>query len=383
MLPVSAGFLEALASSQRIAIRADVTKGTQRLYTGLPVTGGSVSMTRGQVTRRTTSLTIAPRLATGPYRDRPALPEAPGDPLGHYGQELRLWWELHYVGGGVESIPLGVFRIDSTSGSIAHDEAVSVTGVSREAFVADDAFLQPRTLSSASATSLIASLIRETLPTADVAVTATRDTRVTDLVVDQDRWGAIQTIAEAIPAAVYADAWGRFIIADPPAETTQPVWQVRAGRGGSLVRADQTSSRDAVRNAVVVRGTSPSGDFAPLQAAVFDDTPGSPTRYGDPAAGHFGKIPEFITNPLVATLDQARAVGRAKLAQLVGAASTINASSIPNPALEVGDVVDVIPDPDDPVGSVRRHILDSINLTLNPGGAFTMTTRDIRSGTQS
>src|SRR5690606_29922568 len=118
-------------------------------------------------------------------------------------------------------------------------------------------------------------------------------------------------------------------------------------------------SRSNVRNAVVVRGASPSGDFAPLQATVVDDDPTSPTRYGDPhEEGYWGKAPEFVSNPNVRDLEQARAIARARLAQRTGAAQAISASTVPNWALEGYDVIDIITDPADPAGSVRRHVVD-------------------------
>lgn len=381
MLPVSEGFLAALASPQRVSVRADVSKGGKRLYTGLPVTGGNVQVSTGNLTRRRITLTVAPRLRNGIYTQRPALPETPTAPLSNHGQEITVWWQLHYVGGATETIPLGAFRIDDVDGSLTHDEQVTVRGVSREAWVADDRFLQPRTLSGPSATALIAQLVHETIPNVEVLDLTTRDTPVSPTTFEEDRWGAIQALAEAVPAVVYADHWGRIVIADLPTLDTPPVWTVSAGPGGVLVRASASSSRSNVRNAVVVRGASPSGDFAPLQATVVDDDPTSPTRYGDPhEEGYWGKAPEFVSNPNVRDLEQARAIARARLAQRTGAAQAISASTVPNWALEGYDVIDIITDPADPAGSVRRHVVDGYQGSLLPGGQFSISTRDVRLG---
>lgn len=378
MLNVSAGFLDALASSQLVDVRADVRKGTVPLYYGLPITGGTVTVDRSQVTRRRVSLTLAPRLSTGAYTDRPTLPEALDAPLGHYGQEISVYWSLHYVGGVVETLPLGVFRIDDVSGSLAGDDEVTVSGVSREAFVADAKFVLPRTLSGPSAATLIAQLIHEVLPSAEVVVSATRDARVPATTFDEDRWGAIATLADSMAAVVYCDPYGRFLIADAPTVDTPPVWRVAAGPGGVLVRAAVSSSRADIRNGIVLRGESPASDSPPVQAVVTDDDPTSPTRWGDPAAGRFGMAPEIISVPTVTTLPQARALAVAKLAQRVGAASTLDVTSVPNPALEAGDAIEVVIDPKNPAGTVRRHIVDSFPIPLVAGGDFTMATRDVR-----
>ncbi len=378
MLQVSEGFLAALASPQQISVRANVDRGGERLYTGLPVTGGSVSVSRGRDTRRELTLSVAPRLKTGPYTQVPALPAHHTDPLSNSGQEITVWWQLHYIGGAVETIPLGVFRVDDVDGPISHDGEVTVRGRSREAWIVDDRFVQPRTISGPSAQSLIGQLVHETLADVEVVAQATRDARVPTMTVEEDRWGAITALAASIPAQVYADPWGRIVIADLPTVDSPPVWQIKAGAGGVLVRASSSASRSDVRNAVVVRGESPSGDFAPLQATVYDDDPSSPTRYGDPGAGFWGRAPHFESNPAVTSLDQARAIAQTSLALHTGAARSLDLSSVPNAALEACDVVDVISDPTDPAGTVRRHILDSFTVPFTPGGQFPMSTRDVR-----
>lgn len=379
MLPVSEGFLAALASSQSVSCRADVTKGGVRLFTGLPVTGGNIRVDRSSITRRALDLTVAPRQRTGTYTDIPALPTDPSHPLAFYGQEISVYWSLHYVGGTVETIPVGVFRIDEPSGSLLGDGEVRVAGVSREAFVADARFVLARTLSGPSAQSLIAELIHEVLPQVEVVASASLDARVPPTTFEEDRWGAIATIAAGIGAVVHTDPRGRFIIADAPTVDTPPVWTVAAGRGGVLVTADTSSSRADVRNAVVLRGGSPSSDSPPVQAVEYDDDPTSPTRWGDPHAGAFGMAPEIVDVPTVTTYTQARAAAAAQLGRLTGAASSMDITTIPNAALEAGDVLDVVPDPTDPTGSVRRHVVDAFTLPLLPGGEFPVATRDVRS----
>ena len=50
---------------------------------------------------------------------------------------------------------------------------------------------------------------------------------------------------------------------------------------------------------------------------------------------------------------------------------------MPNPALEPGDLIHVIPDPDD-LTTVRAHIVDGYTLNLRAGGEFPIRTRDVR-----
>ena len=89
-------------------------------------------------------------------------------------------------------------------------------------------------------------------------------------------------------------------------------------------------------------------------------------------------VPVFMGLPTVTTTAQAVAVARANLARHLGAAATLDVSTVPNPALEAGDVIDVVTDPTDPASTVRRHAVDSFTVPLSPGGAFPIKTRDLR-----
>lgn len=378
MQQVSERFLPALAGPHRVQIMVEARRGTQILYSGVPVVDGSVTVDGTAACRRSLSLTVPPRLSTGLYTDRPALPDSPGHPLAAYGAELHVSYGIVYTDDSVEWVRAGVFRVDSAAGSLMGDGTVQVTGRSREAWIIDARFVAPRTVSGPSTTSIMAALIHEVLPSVEVVVSARRDARVPTTTFEEDRAGALTSLAEAIGAVWYADAWGRIVIADAPSTTGTPAWTVHAGEGGVLVSASSSSSRDGVYNAVVVRGESPSGDFPPMQATVYDEDPTSPTRWGDPLAGRYGMVPRFESYPTVSTLEQARAVGRGLLTQSVGAATTLEASSVPNPALEPGDLIHVITDPADPAGSVRAHVVDGYTLGLTAGAEFPIRTRDVR-----
>lgn len=378
MQQVSAGFLETLAGPHRVQIQVTSRRGATVLYSGIPVIDGSIKVDGTAQCRRTLSLTVPARLSTGLYTDRPALPDSADHPLAAYGQELHVSYGVVYTDDSVEWLQAGVFRIDSTPGSLTEGEAVQVTGRSREAFLIDARFVAPRTVSGPSTTALIGTLVHEVLPSVEVVVSTSRDARVPTTTYSEDRWDAITSLAKTIGAVVYADPWGRIVVADAPSTTGEPAWTVRAGDGGVLVHASSTSSREGVYNAVVVRGESPSGDSPPSYAVAYDDDPTSPTRWGDPHAGAFGQVPRFESYPTITSYQQALTTARGLLAQSVGAASTLEASSVPNPALEPGDLIHVIPDPTDPAGSVRAHIVDSYTLSLRAGGEFPIRTRDVR-----
>jgi hypothetical protein len=189
--------------------------------------------------------------------------------------------------------------------------------------------------------------------------------------------------AVGIPAGSYFDGATPDILADvvyawmggahaSMSTLTESRSSVMGEVGGVLVSAATSSSRARIYNGVVVRGESATSDAAPVSAAAYDLDSTSPTRWGDPAAGAFGMVPYFMSLPTITTVAQAQAVARANLARHLGAASSVDLSTVPNPALEAGDVIDIIAG-----GEARRHVVDSFTVPLSPGGGFSLTTRDL------
>ncbi|WP_454728981.1 DUF5047 domain-containing protein [Cellulosimicrobium protaetiae] len=382
MWPVSAAYLGAIARPHRMIFRATVSKGGQRLYGGraLPVTGGSVSVRSRALTRRTCTLTIAPRLPGTAFRDEPAFPlEVAADtPLGTDGQELTVRAGLVYAGGRAEWVPVGVFRIDDVEGSLLGRTGVQVAGVSREAWVADDRLAAPRTLAGPSAVAIIRDLIVESFAAAEVAVATRNDRRVHPTVVERDRWtDGVVALADSIGAVVYADPSGRFVIADAPTLDRAPAFRFRAGPGGILLDAQGKRSRGPVYNGVSVEGTTPNGASSPVRAEALDTRVGSRTRWGDPSTGAWGMKRRYMAIPSLTTAGQCLTVARAQLAKVTGAGSTLDLSSVPLFPLDADDVVDVVTDHERVSQTISRHIIDELTVPLVAGGTFRASTRDL------
>ena len=373
-------YAEVVASSNSLSISIDVIKGGQVIHPNLELIDGAITVDRSRRTRRTIDLTVAPRLSTGTYTDRPALPEVPAAPLGHYGQELRVLHSLVTPDGSLLTVPVGLFRIDDVGGSELGLTEVRVHGVSREAYVADELFWSPTTVSGPSAVAIIRQLILDCLPQALVVSTATADRGVAPTTEEQDRWGLIETLAASIGAQVYADPTGRFVIADAPTIDTDPVWTFAPADGMTLIDANRTSTRDGVYNSVTVRGATPAGATTPVSATATDDVEGSPTRWGDPDDGYYGRANLVVSHPELTTAAQCLTVARAELARKTGAASSLDLSAIPHAGLEALNVVDVLV-PQQITGAlttVRRHVIDRFVLPLTPAGDFPVQTRELR-----
>lgn len=319
MWAVSDAFRAALARPHQVRYRATVRKGRQALYGGrsLPVTGGGIKVSSSGTVRRSCDLTIAPRLPGATFHDESAFPreELADTPLGTRGHEITVRAGLVFSGGRTEWVPVGVFRIDDTAGSLLNRSGVRVAGVSREAFVVDDRLLAPRTISGPSAVAIIRELILESYADAEVAVTTRADRRVPPTVIERDRWkDGVQALAESLGCVVYADPTGRFVIADAPTLATAPVWRFQAGPGGILLDATARRSRDEVYNAWVVTGATLEGAAAPVQGVALDTVRLSPTRYGDVRDGAWGKKPRFMAIPSLTTNEQCARVARASWA---------------------------------------------------------------------
>jgi len=89
--------------------------------------------------------------------------------------------------------------------------------------------------------------------------------------------------------------------------------------------------------------------------------------------GHFGGVAWFYRTPLVANVEQARNAGAALLAKSTGLTRTRNVTCVPNPALEVGDRVDITVN-----GLIERHAIDGYTLPLGAADAMQITTRSAK-----
>lgn len=323
--------------------------------------GGTVSVDRRQDSRRTCSVTLP---------DPALIPRTAADKLATYGARLRLARGIEFGDGTSELVPLGVFRLDGASGD-ADEGPVTLTGKSLECVVRDDKFTTPYR-ASGTAVSAITALIVRSIPDAEVISTATDAAigpRMFD--VESDPWAAVTEIAAAIGAEVYADADGAFMIAELPDLLSAPVaWTVSAGEGGVYVKADRGMTSDGVFNGVLARGENAETGVGPVSSLVVDDDPGSPTYW----SGAFGHRPVFYSSAALITTGQCTAAATLKLRSAKAPNASADISSLPNPALEPGDVIRVVY----PDGSAELHQIASFSLSLEVGGDFTMRTISVK-----
>ena len=356
MKAVSADFLAALRTSHayETQVQGFLPDGSPPF--DIPITDGTVTLDRTADRRARCDLTLA-----GPLQ----YPLLDTDPLAPYGVEVEVKRGVQFPDGSTELVSFGRMRVQDLDRSRPAGSA-TLTAYDRSAQVADERFTVPRKLSAANVTAQIQALIADVYPLAtfNVGPDATSGAVVT---FDRDRWAAIQQLAVAIGYEVYIDSELVWQIVPVPDATGDPaVWTVDTGPQGVLVSSDSSVTREGVANGVVAAG-EPTSNRAPAFGLVTDDNPESPTLWGGP----FGRVPRFYSSPLILTNGQAVTAAAAILRDQLGAFRSVSFQSVPNPALEPGDVL-LVQDGDDPP---VRYIFDSFTIGLSAGASMTGTSR--------
>jgi hypothetical protein len=358
MWPVSARWDPALRRTYRPAARATIIPPQGAPFEARLISW-SVTADRNSQTRRTLRAVLAP--------------EAPRGLTGvtTKGGYLQLDVGIDYGDGSRELVPQGRFRLDSEN-SERPAGGIALEGYGAEKSVADDAFLVPRTERNSSALDLIETLLLESVPSASVIRRTSRDAAVPYTTWERDRWKAIDgddgSLARAVGVEVWADGYGRFVISDVPTLADPPAWTVDAGRGGVLVSSASSTSTDGVYNVVVASGDAGNGTVPVGPVIVQDGDPTSPTR----VSGPFGRRVRHYSSPLLTAMDQAHTAARSLLDNSLGLSTSLSFTSVPNPALEPGDVVRVAPGD----GPPELHVIDRI--TLSSTGAMSCDTRSTK-----
>lgn len=333
----------ALRSGFALTYTVDATRGGQPVAgaTGLRPVGGSITDTTRPGVRRLLNLDLAPR--KGLF-----------DLLEPSGTLLTVTARISLTNRDVIDIPMGAFDVDSQRMSESSGR-LSLTAPDKWVRIQRAGFLRPQPSSpSATVVSQIVALIRGALGGNEpVNVSATSTERVGTLLWEKDRAAAIMDLAETIGAWVYFDRNGVATVADLPAAEADAHWLIDASASGVLVELDRERSRTGTANIVVVDSSHADGAKFATQY-VWDNDPGSPTYAGagtgsgptppDPAtAGLFGQVPHYHDTPVLLSAAAATATGATILTRVKGLASQVSLGSVPNPAIDAFDALDVLP----------------------------------------
>lgn len=295
-------------------------------------------------------------------------PRRAADLLAPYGNEL---WVRRGIDLGNETlwVPLGVFRItdaeqDDPFGPITLTGQDRMRGIIRAQLLAPRAYAPDTTVGD-----VVDDLVRDVYP--DVAIAWDDATNLEpvgrQLVVERDRYAALREVAEAWAKVMFFDGLGILRIeAPPPAD--EIVWEVRAGRNGVLIRAQDAVSDEESFNAVVVTGEGVSGLASAARGVAVDRGVTSPTRFG----GRFGKVPDFFASPLVLTTQQAREAAIARLRRNIGMTHVASFGTVVNPLLRPRQAIRLTRRD----GTRDKHVMERCTVPLVADAAMDGTTRE-------
>lgn len=317
--------------------------------TTLNCTGGTVTLDEGSKVRRTISFDCS---------DVALEPDDAADLLSPFGTDLHVFSGITYTEGDTELVPLGVFRIGNTTrASIL--AGLSITGSDYSQPIADDRFVTPWNTPAGSAiVDEIARIVHDFDSTIEVYDLTGSQQLTAKATFEQERWDAIESLAASIGAEAAFDQVGRLIVrpVPMPTSTSDVVWVVDAGYDTAVITDVATGlSAEGVYNAVVASSSS-AGDN-PVSSVVYQSS--------GPLAWRAGfKRPRFYSSPLLKTADACTSAATAILARSAVYSRQINPIIVPNPALDVGDFVQVVMA--DGTTEIRALSKITVPLDLNP-----------------
>jgi hypothetical protein len=294
---------------------------------------------------------------------------------------VRLWQGVQLPRRDPVWFPAGRYSVTRTSASPRGTISLELDGLEDD--LREASFPVARTVGPGTARLLVEALVGEALPGVPVAWRpgVDPDTTVPQIVASEDRWAVLASgsdstgtstgIAAALAGEIWVDARGVVTVGPVPTLDDPVVWTIARGVGGALVQPQPETTRDGLANVWAVSGDGGDGSPAVGPAFAWDDDPNSltyagPDPIGDPGApqrlglnGVRVRVQRYSSS-LITKYQQAADVAAARLADSLGVQASLSLTSVCNPALEPGDVVNVEVEP----AVWQKHIIDSLSYTL-------------------
>lgn len=348
-----------------VSTRAESWYGGDLLHEGIPVESGAVVWTADVIDTADVALSV-------PYSTEFDLPVTE-NPLGAYGQRVRLLYEVATPSGDVETTPLGWFRIEpsETSGGVLQLDARDLTlEIERARLVTPVQLTFPTSTNPATQTfdpaAAIKHLVNGVLP---VAVLDNLDDLAGALYASRDRRQAVEDILLACSGTAGVDVSGAFVVTTvPDLSDPEPVLTFTDQADGTVteLRPEVDASRGF--NACIVQGVTAEG--APVYGGAFVTDGPMAWPVQDGVVSPYGANPGFFFSPLLRTVAACTAAAQSMLSRWVlGAAGTFTVEAAPDPRLEINDVVLVVSR-----GVERVGIVQELRLPLTAtSGSMTFT----------
>jgi len=317
--------------------RCEVWDDRQQLEANLPILGGEVKCSLGSQVTRSGTLTV----------DASLMPRRESDLLAPFGNRLRLYRGIEY--GGRQ------FWCRTFTGLITKVERkprnpVTVTFADRAAEVDENDFETAQEAQTGN--TLVAEIVRLINDGVSGAEFGRHDqiaATVPSQVYDDSRSNACDQLADAGGAFWYALADGAFVVRrvpwayQPAGAALVPIVsyndtgdQFYGSTNGTVTDYREMMSRENIYNIVVGESDQPDG-AAPRRAVVRDTLADSPTY----VSGKFGRRVMRVELPAAATDTVVRHSTEAMRRRSRAAAEATPWSMVPDPALELGDLVEL------------------------------------------
>lgn len=370
MQPISATMSAALRRSHTRVSRLSVLDSMLNPVSGGIVdelASGQVVMSRRRDVQRTCQLMIAnpggiltPRLS--------------GD-LFYWDRLLRIERGVQLTESQAEYATLGTFLIDSPqldvgpgSSTLGIAGADQMDRLLRSKFTAPTTYALGATLASVIldlATDAGANANHLSLDDGGKTLGAAKTYEIGD-----ERIAAMRELTTAYSLEFAANAMGQLVlrpVRDPM--TLAPVWRFEAGSEATMLGITKRFTRDRLYNHILVTGEA--ADLTPIYAEAMDDDPASPSYINGPLGDRLYRY----TSAMIRTVPQAQAVANALLYEHALIEESIELPHVANPALEVGDAIEII----EPIsGTADRYIIDQLTIPV-AAGSSRLSVRKLRS----
>jgi hypothetical protein len=373
MYPVSDRFLEAVVSSHTRTSKAVLLNNGLPVME-LPITDGSVTVDRNANVRRTCKVRIEGR--------EDLIPQHGSDVLFPRVNEMQLWSGVSWDENDEEIVPLGVFRIVGPDMTLEDfTSVIQLDGVDRSDRAEGNRITKPWVVPSKKAYwSEIRRFIAAVDPRARFNfnnVGYLTPQIIFDIGTKPWSDGAMKMAASVGHELAY-DVMGVCCLQEEPDPSSDPIVTVWIeGEGNAVTDLQRVLDSQYGYNHVAIRSFTSTGQEGPVVAEAFDNNPLSPTYVGNPpGSSDYGLVTYFASSGFLNTLAQCQVYANSTLQRVLGAGEIVSGKIIPNPALDVGDIVSAQYSPMKVYGD---FVLDTLEIPLGEGDmSFVAQRRQVR-----
>lgn len=320
-------FAESVKNSHDVITKCEIIDPSGTNVVGeLDVIAGSVSVDSTRKTRRSCSLSMQ-----DPTGD--LVPNAINDILQPYsGYSLRVWRGISWRDGKSELFPLGTFwpynpRVNDLDNSLQ----INVDGYDRSKIISRMRWTAPYTIPAGTNTNAaIRTLLDNRMPGLRYNIEPSEHTTPTMVfgtdVSGNDPWADAESIASSDGKELFFDARDIVTIRKVPDPDQDPVVATfEEGENCTMTAISRENNGEVVYTGVVVIAEG-SGLEEPIRYELWrtDTTL---------------RIPYFYYSPSITTVEQAQVAAQAMLQRVARAQYGVQVQAVPDPRLEVGDVV--------------------------------------------